>query len=336
MLRRRRRHPGVVKVMTPGEPSAVGARSGRQDEPLHVPPRPPAERPRPLCQPADRPRDRRDARGRDGRRRAALAELRGGAGPHRSRRPAKASCRPPSASAARPTSRKATSRPDWRPPATTDRGDLRDACPVSQRHGAARHRGGLGWRHADRRYAEPGASPWRRRALAGFFGIPPENVTIRSPFLGGGFGSKGSISGPQILGILAARLVGKPVKLVLRREQMYGPVGHRAPTRQTAADRAQSRRTADRAASPRAHGDEHVRRLLRTCRRRLAYALCEPRDQDVLRGRPPRYRHAAVHACAGRGDGLDRAGERNRRDGRWPAAWIRSISGSRTMPRPSR
>ena len=32
---------------------------------------------------------------------------------------------------------------------------------------------------------------------------------------------------------MAARMVGKPVKLVLRREQMFGPVGHRAPTRQT-------------------------------------------------------------------------------------------------------
>ena len=69
--------------------------------------------------------------------------------------------------------------------------------------------------------------------LAGLFGIPPENIHIRSPFLGGGFGSKGLISGPQILGIMAARLVGRPVKLVLRREQMFGPVGHRAPTRQT-------------------------------------------------------------------------------------------------------
>src|SRR6202035_364695 len=28
-------------------------------------------------------------------------------------------------------------------------------------------------------------------------------------------------------------VVGRPVKLVLRREQMFGPVGHRAPTRQT-------------------------------------------------------------------------------------------------------
>jgi xanthine dehydrogenase YagR molybdenum-binding subunit len=68
--------------------------------------------------------------------------------------------------------------------------------------------------------------------IAGLFGISPEKIHIRSPFLGGGFGSKGLVSGPQILGIMAARLVGKPVKLVLRREQMYGPVGHRAPTRQ--------------------------------------------------------------------------------------------------------
>src|ERR1700676_3319495 len=69
--------------------------------------------------------------------------------------------------------------------------------------------------------------------LAGLFGIAPDNIHIRSPFLGGGFGSKGLISGPQVLGVLAARLVGKPVKLVLSREQMFGPVGHRAPTRQT-------------------------------------------------------------------------------------------------------
>jgi len=77
--------------------------------------------------------------------------------------------------------------------------------------------------------------------IAGLFGIPPGNVRIRSPFLGGGFGSKGLISGPVVLGLLAARLVQRPVKLVLRREQMYGPVGHRSPTRQrlrmgTAAD----------------------------------------------------------------------------------------------------
>ena len=69
--------------------------------------------------------------------------------------------------------------------------------------------------------------------LAGLFGISPDKIHIRSPFLGGGFGSKGLMSGPQVLGVIAARAVGQPVKLVLRREQMFGPVGHRAPTRQT-------------------------------------------------------------------------------------------------------
>jgi xanthine dehydrogenase YagR molybdenum-binding subunit len=68
--------------------------------------------------------------------------------------------------------------------------------------------------------------------IAGLFGISPEKIYIRSPFLGGGFGSKGFIAGPQILGIMAARLVGRPVKLVLRREHMYGPVGHRSASRQ--------------------------------------------------------------------------------------------------------
>jgi xanthine dehydrogenase YagR molybdenum-binding subunit len=68
--------------------------------------------------------------------------------------------------------------------------------------------------------------------IAALFGIPPENILIRSPFLGGGFGGKG-LAGAQILGIMAARLAGRPVKLVLRRDQMFGSVGHRPPTRQT-------------------------------------------------------------------------------------------------------
>jgi xanthine dehydrogenase YagR molybdenum-binding subunit len=68
--------------------------------------------------------------------------------------------------------------------------------------------------------------------LSALFGIRAEDIHIRSPFIGGGFGSK-LLAGPQVLGILAARLVGRPVKLVLTRAQMYGPVTHRAPTRQT-------------------------------------------------------------------------------------------------------
>src|SRR5581483_8500618 len=65
---------------------------------------------------------------------------------------------------------------------------------------------------------------------AAYLGIPPENVVIRSPFIGGGFGSKGFVNGPQILAILAARQLNRPVKLVYTRAQMYGPVSHRGPT----------------------------------------------------------------------------------------------------------
>ncbi len=69
--------------------------------------------------------------------------------------------------------------------------------------------------------------------LGGLLGIDPGDILIRSPYLGGGFGSKAIMTGPQVLGILAAKLVDAPVKLVLRREQMFGPVGHRGATRQT-------------------------------------------------------------------------------------------------------
>ncbi len=65
-----------------------------------------------------------------------------------------------------------------------------------------------------------------------YFGIPAENVLIRSPYLGGGFGSKAFVNGPQVLAILAARMVGRPVKMMLRRDQMFGPTGHRGATRQ--------------------------------------------------------------------------------------------------------
>lgn len=68
--------------------------------------------------------------------------------------------------------------------------------------------------------------------IGGLLGIDPRNIEIRSPYLGGGFGSKAIVNGPQMLAILAAKMTGRPVKLVLRREQMFGPVGHRGATRQ--------------------------------------------------------------------------------------------------------
>ncbi|MEO1678340.1 MAG: xanthine dehydrogenase family protein molybdopterin-binding subunit [Pseudomonadota bacterium] len=70
-------------------------------------------------------------------------------------------------------------------------------------------------------------------AVADFFGIPHDNVVLRTPFIGGGFGAKAGLTSPQMLGIMAAKLVDRPVKLTLRRDQMFGPVFHRGATRQT-------------------------------------------------------------------------------------------------------
>jgi xanthine dehydrogenase YagR molybdenum-binding subunit len=71
-----------------------------------------------------------------------------------------------------------------------------------------------------------------RFRFAQIFGLRPDKVLVRSPFLGGGFGGKGLMSGPLVLGALAAKLTGRPVKLVATRAQLYGPFGHRSPTRQ--------------------------------------------------------------------------------------------------------
>jgi xanthine dehydrogenase YagR molybdenum-binding subunit len=72
-----------------------------------------------------------------------------------------------------------------------------------------------------------------RRKLAGVFGIPAEQVHVISPYVGGGFGNKGSVWEHQALAALAARETGRPVKLVLPRDQMFSNTGHRPYTTQT-------------------------------------------------------------------------------------------------------
>jgi CO/xanthine dehydrogenase Mo-binding subunit len=69
--------------------------------------------------------------------------------------------------------------------------------------------------------------------LAATFGIPPAAVRVHAGYVGGGFGA-GLIVWPHvILTTLAARSVGRPVKLVLTRPQMFTGVGHRPSTVQT-------------------------------------------------------------------------------------------------------
>jgi xanthine dehydrogenase YagR molybdenum-binding subunit len=71
-----------------------------------------------------------------------------------------------------------------------------------------------------------------QRIVATIFGLPPENVTSICPYVGGGFGSKGSVWSHVVLTAMAARELGRPVKLSLDRNQMFGPVGQRPVTEQ--------------------------------------------------------------------------------------------------------
>ena len=66
-----------------------------------------------------------------------------------------------------------------------------------------------------------------QRTVAGTLGIDPENVTVLCPYVGGAFGCKGSVWSHVLLAAMAAKMAGRPVKLVLDRNQMFGPVGQR-------------------------------------------------------------------------------------------------------------
>ncbi|MCX2575306.1 xanthine dehydrogenase family protein molybdopterin-binding subunit [Pedobacter sandarakinus] len=64
-------------------------------------------------------------------------------------------------------------------------------------------------------------------AAAATLNIKPEDVRIISPFIGGGFGSKGGQWANMVLAAVAAKMVDRPVKLALTRQQMFNSVGFR-------------------------------------------------------------------------------------------------------------
>ncbi len=71
--------------------------------------------------------------------------------------------------------------------------------------------------------------------LAKIFSLKKENVHVISQFVGGGFGGKGSVWPHVQLCVLAAKVVGRPVRLVLSREGVFRTVGGRTPSDQRVA-----------------------------------------------------------------------------------------------------
>jgi xanthine dehydrogenase YagR molybdenum-binding subunit len=71
-----------------------------------------------------------------------------------------------------------------------------------------------------------------QKAHAEAHGVPVDHVRVISPFVGGAFGSAGQVWPHQLLASFAARALGKPVKLVLTRQQTYAGIGYRPTSRQ--------------------------------------------------------------------------------------------------------
>ena len=75
-------------------------------------------------------------------------------------------------------------------------------------------------------------------SLAQVFGMEESQVHVSSPYVGGGFGGK-TLWQHQVLAAAAAKVSGRPVRIVLSREGVYRVVGGRARTEQRVAIGAQ-------------------------------------------------------------------------------------------------
>lgn len=66
-----------------------------------------------------------------------------------------------------------------------------------------------------------------QKTFAKLLNIPAENITVYSEFVGGGFGSGLRVWPHTLAAVMGAKLVNRPLKLMLTRPQMFYSVGYR-------------------------------------------------------------------------------------------------------------
>jgi xanthine dehydrogenase YagR molybdenum-binding subunit len=69
-----------------------------------------------------------------------------------------------------------------------------------------------------------------RGLLASLLGVEPEKVRVIAQYIGGGFGSKGFSWPNTVMAAMAAKLIARPVRIVLSRQQMFTTAGRRSQT----------------------------------------------------------------------------------------------------------
>lgn len=73
---------------------------------------------------------------------------------------------------------------------------------------------------------------YNKAELADALGVSPDKVRILAPYVGGGFGSKLGISAEHVAAAVAARRLGRPVRVVLSRQSVFDAVLRRTETAQ--------------------------------------------------------------------------------------------------------
>ncbi|MDO9638413.1 MAG: xanthine dehydrogenase family protein molybdopterin-binding subunit [Pseudotabrizicola sp.] len=71
-----------------------------------------------------------------------------------------------------------------------------------------------------------------REQLADALGIEPGQVRVLAPYVGGGFGSKLGINADSVAAAIAAQQLGRPVQVVMSRQQVFDLAHRRSETRQ--------------------------------------------------------------------------------------------------------
>lgn len=66
-----------------------------------------------------------------------------------------------------------------------------------------------------------------QKTFAKLFGLPEKNIEVFSEFVGGGFGSGLRVWPHVLASVMGAKQVGRPVKLMLTRPQMFAATGYR-------------------------------------------------------------------------------------------------------------
>jgi xanthine dehydrogenase YagR molybdenum-binding subunit len=111
--------------------------------------------------------------------------------------------------------------------------DLRFTTPGHNHNALEPHATTAAW-DGDRLVVHEGAQnvAWVRDQLAWRFDVPAAAVRVISPYVGGAFGGKTTIWAGTVLTVLAARVTGRPVRMMLTREGVYRTVGGRTPSTQ--------------------------------------------------------------------------------------------------------